>query len=177
MGWSFWAAHMVELPALFWILVWQGGFVVKNNIRLSALFCLTAGAVVSAGGCAPSAKTPLSGHVDLQYSSSSESGSIFVLENGLSDPIRFRGYNVLHGDVAPDVYSMLCSSESTGAATAVGAGFKDGGSRPDRIKAMPGERVQLVIPAEYFQRYKGQRCKINLILVNGSEITSQEFEP
>ena len=100
---------------------------------------------------------------------------IFVLENGLSEPIRFRGYGTLPGDITPDVYSMLCSSEATGIATAAGPTIKDGGSRPDRIKAMPGEQIHLAIVTEYFQRYRGQKCKLSLILENNSEITSQEF--
>jgi hypothetical protein len=102
---------------------------------------------------------------------------IFVLENGLSEPILFRGYNGSADDVTPDVYSMECSSEATGIATAVGPGFKDGGPRPDRIKVMPGEQIHFVIEAEYFQRYKGQRCNLNLILENHSKITSREFVP
>ena len=149
----------------------------KIIVRCSALLCLTTGSVFSAVGCTPSVKMPVSGHVNLQYSNKSESGLTFTLDNGLSEPIRFRGYKALTGDVTPDVYSVLCSSEATGIATAVGAGFKDGGSSPDRIKAIPGEQIHLVIPTEYFQRYKGQTCKLSLILENDSKITSQAFVP
>ena len=147
----------------------------KITTCTTALYCLISGIFFSAVGCTSSTKTPPSGHVILQYSNSSEASSIFVLENGLSEPIRFRGYGTLPGDITPDVYSMLCSSEATGIATAAGPTIKDGGSRPDRIKAMPGEQIHLAIVTEYFQRYRGQKCKLSLILENNSEITSQEF--
>jgi len=128
-------------------------------------------------GCTSSTKTPLSGRVNLHYSNRSETSLLFVLENGLSEPIRFRGYGTLPGDVTPDVYSMLCSSEVSGIATAAGPAIKDGGSRPDRIKAMPGDQIHLAIVTEYFQRYRGQKCRLSLILENDSKITSQEFVP
>jgi hypothetical protein len=177
MGLFLGAPSMVEFSPLVWILTLLAAIMSKIVIRLPSLFWSTAGAAVFAVGCTPSAKMPLSGNASLRYSTSSESGFIFVLENGLSEPIRFRGYGALPGDVTPDVYSMLCSSETTGIATAVGAGLKDGAPRPDRIKAKQEERIRLVIPAEYFRRYKGQRCKLNLILENDSKITSQDFIP
>lgn len=149
----------------------------RNDIDFSGLLYLGVGVVLFAAGCTPSEKAPLSGRLNLQYSSSTDAGLIFVLEDGSSEAIAFRGYGTLAGGVTPDVYSMLCSSEATGVATAVGAGLKDGGARPDRIMAAPGERIRILIPREYFQRYKGQSCRLRLTLDSNSEITSQEFVP
>ena len=77
-------------------------FTSRTTFRLGALFCLSAGgAAISTAGCTPSPRVPLSGHVDLQYSNGSKTGLIFILENGVSEPIRLRGYGALPANTRP----------------------------------------------------------------------------
>jgi len=147
----------------------------RNWIPVVTLHCLFAGTALSAVGCSSATETTPSGHASLQFSNGSASGLVFVLENGFSEPINFRGYGALPGNVTPDVYSIQCYSEVTKTATAGGSMIKHGGTSPSRIKAMPGEQIHLVIKSDIFERYRGQTCTLALIFGNDSSVTSPEF--
>jgi|SRR6185295_2269853 len=127
--------------------------------------------------CAPDGDGASSGNVSLGFDGSSDSAFFFVLKNGTSHIIKFRGWMRPQGDPTP-TYSGSCSASSeSGHSTSGFVGSFYDHSRPKAIAVSPGESLKLAIESIEFDQFKGRHCTLTIQLEDGSSVNSSSFDP
>ena len=117
----------------------------------------------------------MSGKISLQYTGSSKSDVSFSLKNGTSKAVFVRGGRTLSLAIEAWDSGFECEKIPHTVPEDEPIGFSDG--RPTIFKISPSERIRLVIPTTFPQRYKGGLCRLNLMLHDGTIIGPCEFRP
>lgn len=132
------------------------------------------------GSCKP-ARVPLTGQAALEIIGPSGSSRIFLLKNGSSRRLTFRGFSPMLSDVEPVGYNLSCQLASNEAVTSLAPiadyAYSPFSPRETTIAVDPGEQLRVAISSEFFERYKGKRCRFSLWFEDSSEIRTQEFVP
>ncbi len=116
------------------------------------------------------------GRATLEYVSTSESEAAFILDNRDAQALTILGSRSSTSgiDVYRAEYSMSCKKDSE--SDEEPDGFSD---PPAFAEIQPGDRVRLTVHTGLTQRFKGGRCQLSLVLLNGPthSIKSNEFVP
>jgi hypothetical protein len=132
--------------------------------------------------CKPTAPTSLSDEVALIYASASESSVFFLLENHTSHEIYVPAKRWLWEDATPDDPTIVCITPPPNSSLSQVAPFlpPDISPTPPMVTVSPGSQLRLKIPwnrGEFTSKYKGNHCRLELQLLTGPRITSNQFEP
>lgn len=127
--------------------------------------------------CAPKTNNSSAEHISLVQSGATESGLQFVLENGTSRSVFFRGWTNKDAATMPN-YSGSCHGDtSQGRSTSVFVGTSPRHTTPERIKVESGARVHLIVARDDLEPLKGERCRITLEFDEGFTVESTPFVP
>src|SRR5262245_52152215 len=114
------------------------------------------------GACAPEAKNSSAGKISLMQNGATESELHFVLVNGTSRPIFFRGWTTKDAAPMPSYAGSCYGDTASDRSTNVFVGTARGHTAPERIKIEASARLQLVIANDDLEQFKGERCRITL---------------
>ena len=128
-------------------------------------------------GCMPSEAPPTPGRVSLEFDGMSDSEVTFRLANGLNRAIYIPGSRTFSLAIGMSPYDtqIQCEGIQYERSEAALFGFVHGKSK--FIEVSPGKRVKLFIPTTLPQRYKGGRCRLELVLKDGTIVGPSEFQP
>jgi hypothetical protein len=124
---------------------------------------------------------PLTGQVTLEHMGASGSSRVFLLKNGSSQRLTFRGFSPMLSDVEPVGYDVSCNL-SAGSSVAALAPLVDGwyspfSPREKTIEVEPAEQLRVAVYSEFFGPYKGNRCRLSLWLNDRSSVETGQFIP
>ena len=150
----------------------------KRNVALSCLrtlWLITIGIALAA--CTPGNAPPLTGEIKLEYVRASKSDVIFMLSNESGRTLSIRGGHTLFLGIQPwtSDTGIECEAIPSKGSEEDPIGLGDG--NPVIFKISPGERARLTIPTTLPQRYKGGRCRLSLMLQDGTIVGPSEFQP
>ena len=137
------------------------------------------GATLMLCSCKPA--VPLAGEVTLEHLGPSGSSRIFLLKNGSPRGVAFRGFSPMLSDVEPLRYDLTCQLASNEAATSFAPmsdyAYSLFAPREKTIDVVPGEQLRVSIFNDFFERFRGKRCRFSLWFEDGSEAKTSEFVP
>lgn len=147
----------------------------SNVRRLTSGLCAVIGIALVA--CKPAPPVVLSGQPSLEYLGMSRSDISLILTNGSNKTISvrggrtmFSGIRILTGDS-----SIECDAVPSKGSEEDPIGLGTG--NPIVFNISSGEQTRLTIPTTLPQRYKGGRCRLRLVIKDGTVVGPIEFHP
>lgn len=117
----------------------------------------------------------LSGIVTLEYGGLSAAGIEFVLKNGSSNKINFRGEYAKHKTADPWDTQVDCRAAN--GTTRYEHPVEVEADKPETIQVQPGSEARLLIWTDFIVASRGARCHLRLKLEDRTLVESGEFVP
>jgi hypothetical protein len=124
--------------------------------------------------CEPRTES-LSGVVSLEYAGASAAGVAFVLKNGSSEKVSFRGE--YRQNMIADPWDTRVDCRATNGTTRYEHPVEVGADKPEIIQLSPREKIRLLIWTDFMAERRGARCRLRLELEDHTIVESGEFVP
>lgn len=149
-------------------------YLANSRLFRSGLMLLT---TVVVWGCTPPEKID-SKDISIRFKSALSDSFEFEMSNNSDREVTFKGWRQQDGDVFP-LFSAGCTSQSadsTGPAVFVGPQSMPIDTQ-QQVTLAPSRMLQLSVPKSEFASQTKARCFVTVLLEDGTQLDSNEFEP